>query len=90
MKLNTDFPIEPDYLRLDFGPKSVREHFDWDPEQTDRFTDIELAIAAEQMLTEDYTWTLFDYMMDRIIEIIEQEQHAAAEEAGSATFIEPI
>lgn len=83
--------VDLELLRLDFTPQSVRDHYDgWDPEQAGRFTDIELAEAAEQMLCEDYTWRQFDNMMDRIIEIIEQHQHEAAEEAGSATFIEPI
>lgn len=68
--------IDLDLLRLDFTPQSVRDHYDgWGPEARE-VTDTELAEAAEMMLCEDYTWQQFGYMMDRIIEILDQRRLA--------------
>lgn len=85
MKLNLEHPVHPDWLQLDFTPQSIRDHYtDLADDQemdypdkdavSEKYTDAELAEAAFQMLTEDYTWNLFDYMMDRIIEILQQSE----------------
>jgi hypothetical protein len=69
---------EEDYT-LSFTPQAVREHFDWDPETANKFTDEELADAAWAMISEESTWMYhFDPMMDRIIEICEQRRPTEA------------